>query len=655
VSALVLYADGETDLGPEHLDLSLEVGGEEIVLSSPDGRAAHVVFGPLSGDVAAARVTDCFVGAGCWGYRFAGSPGATNAPPERAEVTLLEAGATWRVYDGGGPPPAGWHLPDFDDSGWWSGAAPLGYGNTYVVTEVGYGDDEENRHITTWFRTTFEAGELGEVEHLTVSLLRDDGAAVYLNGVEILRDGLPDGALDYQTLASEVAGQGDEDLYHPLVLSAAEVSAAALVEGTNYLAVEVHQAGLASHDLGLDVGLAAAVAIPAAPPAPVTLEGEHDPTAEEVAGLEDPSASLFTPDVIHAIELVVPASSARALAVDPYVYQPASVTLEGQRVALVGVRLRGKYGSYRDLEDKPKLKIDFNRFVEDQRFFGLESLSLNNSVVDCSYLKEFVSYAAFAQAGLPTPRLAFTDVTLNGEDYGLYQVLDSQDDVWLERHYSDPSGNLYDGKYAYEWPWEFISFVDFWPGMDQYFQLEEGVDVGLADVEAITAVNVHAGGGDTWYEELGGLLDLEQWHRHIATEQWTGHLDGYWLNTNNYRVYFDPADGLAEFITWDLDYSILQEAEWGMNFNRPAGTIAQLCRFDAGCFEAQRAAALLLLEDLDVDALAADFEAAAALIGERALSDPRRECGERDVTLTQNTVRRWIAERSDEVAAWWAD
>ena len=42
-----------------------------------------------------------------------------------------------------------------------------------------------------------------------------------------------------------------------------------------------------------------------------------------------------------------------------------------------------------------------------------------------------------------------------------YQVLDSKDDVWLKRHWADGSGNLYDGKYAVEWPWTWVGFADF--------------------------------------------------------------------------------------------------------------------------------------------------------------------------------------------------
>ncbi len=650
LSGLVLYADGAPELGPEHLAFSLEVEGEEIVLTAPDGRASIVAYGPLTGDVTAAREIDCCVEPECWVYRFSGSPGDTNGLPEVVELPLLEPGDTWRVFDAGTDAPAGWTEPGFDDSGWWSGVAPLGYGDVHIVTEVSYGPNPNAKFTTTYFRTTFEAAAVEDLDEVLVGVLRDDGAAVYINGIEVGRSNLPAGPLSYATAATVAVGDADETAFQPFTIPFEDVTSI-LVNGTNTLAVEVHQAAPTSSDQGMDAAVTGEQWVAPAPADPP--EGEYELLIEDVPGLADPSAFLFTRDVIHSIELEIPPSSWDALTVDPYTYQPATVRIEGEVDALVGVRLRGKYGSFRDLGGKPKFKIDFNRFVDNQRFFGLESLSLNNSIVDCSYVKELVSYQVFREAGLPTPRLAFTDVSVNGMDYGLYQVVESEDDVWLSRNWADGTGNLYDGKYAYEWPWIWVGFVDFWHGMDYLFQLEEGTDVGLADIRSITDVNEYSGGAPSYYADMGAYLDWDHFHRHIAAEQWSGHIDGYWLNTNNYRIYFDPADGLADFVVWDLDYSMLYDWEWGMNFDYPPSAISSLCRNDATCWAAQRAAAQDLVATIDTAALEAEFDAARALITSRATSDPRSECGAGSVTSGQNQVRSWIVNRNAEVSAYW--
>jgi len=77
---LVLYADGEPDLGLTHLPFSLNNSGETFGLYRPDGTGTAVRFGRIDDDLAAARQTDCCTD--CWTYPFAGTPGTTNETGE---------------------------------------------------------------------------------------------------------------------------------------------------------------------------------------------------------------------------------------------------------------------------------------------------------------------------------------------------------------------------------------------------------------------------------------------------------------------------------------------------------------------------------------------------------------------------------------------
>jgi hypothetical protein len=79
----------------------------------------------------------------------------------------------------------------------------------------------------------------------------DDGAIVYLNGQEVLRIGMPAGAVTYDTWAStshEGSGFSTIDLTAHLDK---------LVDGENIMAVEVHQISSSSSDISFDVGLTA--------------------------------------------------------------------------------------------------------------------------------------------------------------------------------------------------------------------------------------------------------------------------------------------------------------------------------------------------------------------------------------------------------------
>lgn len=362
---------------------------------------------------------------------------------------------------------------------------------------------------------------------------------------------------------------------------------------------------------------------------------------------------IFDQTLIHHVEIEIDDNSWYNLLNAPYEYTGASVHIDGVPAPDVGVRLRGKIGSFRPITGKPKFKIDFNHYQSDRRYFGLKSLSLNNSVVDCSYEKELIGYEVLRQVGLAAPRIAYANVSVNAVDYGLYLILESEDKPFIERQYPDASGNLYDGKYDYDPATGGYTLIDFVDAVDDLFQLEEGTDVAHADIFAITAAAAANYGGPDYSAGLDPLLDWDVFHRTIAAEQWLGHNDGYALNTNNYRVYFDPSDGKADLISWDFDYTFLEDAWWGLNWAAPRGTLAAGCWYDAACREAQRQAAANVSGAIDVAELFAKLEAWNAISSERVLADPRRECTVENVAVYRQFVRDWLTIRPGYMQNFW--
>ncbi len=177
-------------------------------------------------------------------------------PPEppttpTGDVTWIPQGATWRYWDRG-TLPVGFASPSFDDSSWESGPAQLGYGDGDEATRIDFGS-ALNRHITTWFRRAFTVEAANAVTDLSLRLLRDDGAAVYLNGTEILRSNLPSGELGDSTKAPLTIAGSDERAFTQQGLTASVKSL--LVEGRNVLAVSLHQASTLSSDLSFDLEL----------------------------------------------------------------------------------------------------------------------------------------------------------------------------------------------------------------------------------------------------------------------------------------------------------------------------------------------------------------------------------------------------------------
>ena len=171
--------------------------------------------------------------------------------------TLITRGSDWKYLDDGSDlDGTNWYDTGFDDSGWAEDPGQLGYGDGDETTVISYGLDENNKHITTYFRRAFEVTDASQYASLNVQLLADDGAVLYLNGQEVIRDNMPaaPAVIDYQTLASSVTNYTVENNYLYYSIDPALLPSI-LNNGSNYLAVELHQVAANSPDLGFDLQL----------------------------------------------------------------------------------------------------------------------------------------------------------------------------------------------------------------------------------------------------------------------------------------------------------------------------------------------------------------------------------------------------------------
>ncbi|RPJ28718.1 MAG: lamin tail domain-containing protein, partial [Planctomycetaceae bacterium] len=159
---------------------------------------------------------------------------------------LVSTGSVWKYSDTGADLGAAWQQTGYADTAWPSGPAQLGYGDGDEATVVGYGGDADRRHITTYFRKSFQLTDVTRFHSLSLFLLVDDGAVAYLNGQEIARFGMPSGSIYSATPAS----QGNENSFAEF-----QVSPDRLKSGVNTLAVEIHQSGRGSSDISFDCSL----------------------------------------------------------------------------------------------------------------------------------------------------------------------------------------------------------------------------------------------------------------------------------------------------------------------------------------------------------------------------------------------------------------
>jgi hypothetical protein len=360
------------------------------------------------------------------------------------------------------------------------------------------------------------------------------------------------------------------------------------------------------------------------------------PTAEEL------SDWLFDGGV-HTVELTLGADAIAAMEADGGYWAVADVLIDGEAVEDVGVRRKSYGGSNRSMYSKPALKLDFNRFVDDRSFYGLEKLTLNNMVQDPSFVRERVAYDVYEANDLPHLRSGYVWLRIDGQDYGLYANVESPDDVWLENTYEAPDGNLYDADYAQN-P---FTLVDFEASVQHLFTLDEGEEVALADISAVTSAIDATWGQPGTRAALDRVVNTDEALRMWAVDLWLAHWDGYFFNSNNYRVYFDPADGKAALVPWGLDQTFEDQRDW----TTPRGRVAQACLADPSC----AADFLPVLDDvcatIDAMDLRHDIDAAAAIANPYVDQDPKKEVTGDTARATQDQMRAFVDSRSAAVRA----
>ena len=171
---------------------------------------------------------------------------------DAAPADLVERGARWEYWDRGPLPDREWLRAEADTEQWPDGPAPLGYGDGDEATTVGFGSNTSNRFITTYFRHEFYLTGTAALSDVVIDVQRDDGIIVFVNGVEAVRDNLPDGEISFETRARQAVSGSSEDRYFEFT-----IDQGLLREGTNVIGVEIHQSSPSSSDISFDLGLRA--------------------------------------------------------------------------------------------------------------------------------------------------------------------------------------------------------------------------------------------------------------------------------------------------------------------------------------------------------------------------------------------------------------
>lgn len=173
------------------------------------------------------------------------------------DSALIDSGDFWKYWDTGADPDpdAGqgdsWTALGFNESAWGSGTTLMGYGESGLSTTLTSGNE------AILFRKTITIENVADFESFAAGVVRDDGVVVYVNGAEVFRNQMPEGPINYLTLANASASGSNETDFQTF-----SIDPSLFVDGPNVIAVSVHQRNASSGDMRFDFFLNGVGSVP---------------------------------------------------------------------------------------------------------------------------------------------------------------------------------------------------------------------------------------------------------------------------------------------------------------------------------------------------------------------------------------------------------
>ncbi len=365
---------------------------------------------------------------------------------------------------------------------------------------------------------------------------------------------------------------------------------------------------------------------------------------EEVGGAPEETwpkacADIYDPDILPTFELDFTAAQWSGLQSDcssySQTYRPVQLTYEGETVDAM-VRLKGNWSWSCD---KLQFIISFNEEDPDGRFHGLRKIVLDAPWYDHTLLHERLAFPLFEARGLPYSCANNARLLVNGEYYGLYANLERIDHEYLERHFEEHDGNLYQAG----------------------SELKTNEDINdTSDIEALNAADT--------VDEIAALVDLDQAVAEWSMEAMIPAMDNYWAGVEiNYYLYSHPTHGFV-YLPYDLDISFGDAAYTSGSLVWPYAVSSDPITYEHSGWRKEELVEIVLadpywcerfVEELTIsraayvpDDLIAQIESWNEQIADALDDDRRKTFSDAQHDIAINHLKAFVSDRADFVDAW---
>ena len=268
-----------------------------------------------------------------------------------------------------------------------------------------------------------------------------------------------------------------------------------------------------------------------------------------------PKAGLYDPAVLRTVFIEFDTETwedEMAKFKDTDVEMPATLTVDGRKYPMVGVKFRGQSSfGHVPTGSKRSLNLSMDFINRDQRLYGYKTINLLNCNGDASFLSSIL-YSHLAADYLPVPKANMMKVVINGESWGVYSNVQQYNKDFLKEFYGTTTGARWKvpGSPQADGGLRFLG-EDIAPYRQRFEIKSKDKDKSWKALINLCKVLNETPAKDL-PEAIEPILNVDGVLRFLAIDVAVVNSDGYWTRASDYSIYLNP-DGVFHILPHDMN------------------------------------------------------------------------------------------------------
>ncbi|MGB7219063.1 MAG: CotH kinase family protein [Vicinamibacterales bacterium] len=231
---------------------------------------------------------------------------------------------------------------------------------------------------------------------------------------------------------------------------------------------------------------------------------------------------------------------------------PATVVVDGQTYKDVGVHFRGMSSFFMVPEGRKRsLNLSFDFVNAQQALGGYRTLNLLNANGDPTFLRG-VLYTEISSRYIPTPKMNYMRVVINGESWGIYPNAQQFNKEFARDFFNTTNGARWKVPGS---PFASAGLNYLGENVEDYKRLYEITSQdepkAWADLIKLTKVLTQTP-ANALEAALAPILDVDGALKFLALDVVLGNSDGYWARASDYSIYQD-LKGIFHIVPHDVN------------------------------------------------------------------------------------------------------